>query len=573
MKAQPRSDPADLVPPRPQGLLDAVTANLFDGFLLLDLEGVLRAANPAAEAMFGHGPGELIGREVALLFPPEANRRQDEAAGLHAWREPARDCALTGRRRDGALFPVLLNLIPTVVEGVEMRIAVVRDISERKQAQDAIRELVLSDSLTGLANRNLFRRRLEDAFRQADRRGHLVALLLLNLDGFKSINDNFGHSMGDALLKDIAERLRNATRKVDTVARLGGDEFGVIMVDLDTAQAARTVAERVMETLADPATLDGCLLKTGASMGMAFYPHDDTDLDELIRKADLALDEARLSGQGGYRLFKEVSNTQARAARVLETDLRLAIVRGEFLLHYQPKLAIDGRRVVGTEALLRWRHPGRGMIPPAEFIPIAEASDVMVPLGEWVLREACRQNKAWQDAGLPALPVAVNISARQLQDREFIPTLRKVLRETGLDPKWLELEITEGMVMDDTEQVICKFHRIFDLGVEISIDDFGTGYSSLAYLKRFPVQRLKIDQSFVRDLTTEPDDAAITEAVIKMGHSLKLKVIAEGVETEDQVAYLRSKGCDELQGFLFSRPLPAERFVEWYKDWSQPLRG
>ncbi len=545
-------------------------ASLFDGVILLDRSGLMHTVNPAAEALFGYRAKELSGRDINALFPPEQNRRQGDGPGLPAWHGTVRDRELTAQRRDGTLFPVVLNLCPTTVGDGATQVAVVRDITERKRAEDTIRELALNDSLTGLANRNLFRRRLDAAARQASQRGRLVALLLLNLNGFKKINDNFGHSVGDALLKDVAGRLNNVTRKIDTVARLGGDEFGVVMVDLDNVEAVRGVAERIIEALSAPTTLNGCLLKTGASIGVSFYPHDDTDLDELIRKADMALDEVKSGGRGGYHLFKEVSNNQTRAARIIETDLRLALVRDEFQLHYQPKLDIDGRRVVGAEALLRWAHPGRGLVPPGEFIPIAEASDVMVPLGEWVLRSACEQNKAWQEAGLPPLPIAVNISARQLQDRDFVPTLRNILRETGLDPKWLELEITEGMVMDDTEQVICKFHRIFDLGVEISIDDFGTGYSSLAYLKRFPVQRLKIDQSFVRDLTVEPDDAAITEAVIKMGHSLKLKVIAEGVESLEQVEYLRSKGCDELQGFLFSRPLPAESFVTWFKDWSRP---
>ncbi len=260
-------------------------------------------------------------------------------------------------------------------------------------------------------------------------------------------------------------------------------------------------------------------------------------------------------------------NAQARDAKVLESDLRLALVRQEFELHYQPKLCIDACEVVGAEALIRWRHPRRGMISPAEFIPIAESSDLMVPLGEWVLQAACEQARAWQDSGYPPLPVAVNISARQFQDNDFVGSLKGILYDTGLEPRWLELEITEGMMMDDTEQTIERFQRIHDLGVEISIDDFGTGYSSLAYLKRFPVHRLKIDRSFVRDLTTDTDDAAITEAVIKMGHSLKLKVIAEGVETEQQMAYLRSKGCDELQGFLFSPPLQAKEFVRWLTNW------
>jgi diguanylate cyclase (GGDEF)-like protein len=462
---------------------------------------------------------------------------------------------------------MVVNLSRTMLDGESVRVAVFRDLTEREQAQRTIRELTLRDPLTGLANRELFHRRLEEVLRGAGRRGRLAALLLLNLDGFKSINDNYGHSVGDALLRHVAERLKGVTRKGDTVARLGGDEFGVLMVDLEQPDAIRSLAERILESLSQPVTLEGCLLKSGASMGISFYPHDDTNPDELIRKADIALDEAKAAGRNAYQMYEGVMNAQARAAKVLESDLRLALIRQEFELHYQPKLRIDACEVIGAEALIRWRHPRRGMVSPSEFIPIAESSDLMVHLGEWVLRAACDQAKSWQDAGFPPLPVAVNISARQFQDNDFVGTLEGILYDSGLAPRWLELEITEGMVMDDTEQTIDRFHRIHDLGVEISIDDFGTGYSSLAYLKRFPVHRLKIDQSFVRDLTSEPDDAAITEAVIKMGHSLKLKVIAEGVETEQQVAYLRSKGCDELQGFLFSPPLPADDFLDWVASW------
>ncbi|MDH3918393.1 MAG: GGDEF domain-containing phosphodiesterase, partial [Rhodospirillales bacterium] len=340
---------------------------------------------------------------------------------------------------------------------------------------------------------------------------------------------------------------------------------------LEKPNAIRSLAARILADLSKPVTLEGSLLRTGASIGIGFYPRDDTDPDELIRKADTALEAAKGTGRGTYRLYDEIMDAPARAAKVLEADLRLAVVRNEFELFYQPKLCIDGRRVTGAEALVRWRHPTRGIVSPGDFIPIAESSDLMVHLGEWVLRAACEQAKAWQDSGFPSLPVAVNISARQFRDSDFVAALKRTLQETGLDPRLLELEITEGMMMEDTEQVIDEFHLIHDLGVEISIDDFGTGYSSLAYLKRFPVHRLKIDRSFVRDLTTEPDDAAITEAVIKMGHSLNLKVIAEGVEMEEQVTYLRSKGCDELQGFLFSQPLPARDFARWLTSWKRPV--
>jgi diguanylate cyclase (GGDEF)-like protein/PAS domain S-box-containing protein len=551
---------------RDDPLLWALMDSLFDGVVLIDRNGVIQAANPAVETIFGYGVTKLIGQNACVLAPLD-EISQGEESGPFDPAEPQRDQELTGRRADGSPFPMVVNLSWAMLNGEPLRVAVFRDLTEREQAQNRIRELTLRDPLTGLANRELFHRRLEEVLRGAGRRGRLAALLLINLDGFKSINDSYGHSVGDALLRHVAARLKGVTRKGDTVARVGGDEFGVLMVELDRSDAIRSLAERILESLSQPVTLEGCLLKSGASIGISFYPHDDTNPDELIRKADTALDEAKAAGRNTYQMYEFVMNAQARAAKVLESDLRLALIRQEFELHYQPKLCIDACEVIGAEALIRWRHPRRGMVSPSEFIPIAESSDLMVHLGEWVLRAACDQAKAWQDAGFPPLQVAVNISARQFQDNDFVGTLEGILHESGLAPRWLELEITEGMVMDDTEQTIDRFHRIHDLGVEISIDDFGTGYSSLAYLKRFPVHRLKIDRSFVRDLTNEPDDAAITEAVIKMGHSLKLKVIAEGVETEQQVAYLRSKGCDELQGFLFSPPLPADEFLHWLTNW------
>lgn len=571
MAVQQSSKPTvDWPDPGHGGLMEAVLAGVSDGVVFIGRDGLVQGLNPAAREIFGYAAEEVMALDAAALFPvdierwltaPEADMKLLERSDFIAGQE------VSGRRKDGSLVPLILNMSRFDSAKEPLLIAVVRDLTERREINEKIRQLTVSDPLTGLANRNLFHVKLEDAINQAERRGRMVALLLLDLDGFKGINDNFGHSVGDGLLREVARRLDVVTRKVDTLARLDGDGFAVIVGDLKQAESVQGLARRIIECLSQPIELNGTLLQIRTSVGASFFPGDGKQQDELIRKADLALEEAKRSDHGGFHIFQNETNTRERTEKALELDLRLALVRDEFLLNFQPMLDIACRHVVAAEALIRWQHPGRGMVLPGDFISVAESSDIMVPLGEWVLRAACTQNKAWQDAGLPPLRVAVNISARQLQHGDFVSTLRKTLRETGLDPKWLELEITEGMMMGDTEQVIDTFHQIKDLGVEISIDDFGTGYSSLAYLKQLPVQRLKIDRSFVRDLAFDADDSAITEAVITMGHSLKLKIVAEGVETGHQVDFLRHKGCDELQGYLFSEPLMPGDFVEWYRAW------
>ena len=571
MPVPPNAEPAlDWNQLNQAGLLEAVMAGVSDGVILIDQDGIVRSTNSVAQEMFDRTAEQSVGQPVSTLFSVDVGRcfaGPERGLTLPDHKDFIAGQERVGYRSDGTDIPLLLNLTPVATELGPVLVAIVRDLSQHSRAEEKIRELALTDPLTGVGNRNLFHIKLRDAFDHAERNEHLVALVLLDLDGFRSVNDGFGHSVGDALLRDVARRLEKVTRKVDTVARLDGDGFAIIVGDLPNPEAVMVLANRVIASLSEVIELDGCLVQTGARLGISFFPIDDTHEDELIRKADLALDEAKRQGRGSCQFYQCEASAEARSAKALEMELRLALVREEFLLHFQPMLDINCRRVVAAEALLRWQHPSRRLVPPGEFIPVAETSDLMVPLGEWVLREACRQNKVWQDAGLPPIRVAVNISARQFQQGDFIPMLRCLLRDTGLDPTWLELEITEGMMMGNTDQVIRTFLQLNQMGVEISIDDFGTGYSSLAYLKRFPVHRLKIDRSFVSDLTTDPDDAAITEVVIKMGHSLNLKVTAEGVETDQQVGYLRGKGCDELQGFLFSKPLPAEEFGQWYRAW------
>jgi len=458
----------------------------------------------------------------------------------------------------------------SAAETIEMaeELAIARDQAETalKQAQEyqqTIQELALYDPLTGVANRNEFHRRFESAIRVAKRDDSLVVLLLFDLDHFKEINDSFGHPVGDELLKFVAEQLIEATRETDTVARLGGDEFAIILTGLNREDRATRVAERVIGILSQPVTLGGSLLNTGTSIGISLYPRDGLDPDELLRTSDKALYVAKSRGRGGYQFFDEAMDQKARAAHIIENELRLAIVRNEFVLHYQPQLVAGRDKIVGAEALVRWQHPTRGLLLPGDFIDVAEANGLIADIGQSILVSACRQGKAWEAQGLSTFRIAVNVSPIQFKDDGFLKLVESALDESGLHPNRLELEITESLMMERIETVAEKLQQLRVLGISVAVDDFGTGYSSLAYLKRLPIQKLKIDKTFVDNLADDPGDLAIAEAIISLGHSLGLDVIAEGVESERQADALLEKGCDEFQGYLFSRPLPANEFARW----------
>jgi diguanylate cyclase (GGDEF)-like protein len=376
------------------------------------------------------------------------------------------------------------------------------------------------------------------------------------------VNDSLGHSLGDHLLRAVASRLESSLRAMDTVSRLGGDEFVMVLSDHKSAQSVSGELQRIVESFSQPFALDGRDVYVTASVGVALYPQDAQDPESLMKSAELAMYRAKESGRNTYQLYTPELQTRVTERMALESMLRRAPERGELALHYQPQVDLRTNRVFGCEALIRWSQPDLGMISPAKFIPLAEETGLIVPIGEWVLRTACRQCKAWQDAGLPTVTVAVNISARQFREKNLLQTVAKILAETGLDPRLLELEVTESVIMHDAQNVIADLQAFRDMGVKLSIDDFGTGYSSLSYLKRFPVDRLKIDQSFVRDITSDADDAAIAQAVITLGHTMNLRVIAEGVETAEQLTFLRGHHCDEMQGYLFGRPLPADEFAQ-----------
>jgi len=428
--------------------------------------------------------------------------------------------------------------------------------------REILEEQVTHDLLTGLPNRLLFGDRLTQRLAQSRRSRKPLAIMFLDLDHFKLVNDTLGHNVGDNMLKQVAERLAVAVREADTVARMGGDEFIAILSDISQPQDAAAVAQRVLKTLSEPFVLNNQELFISASIGISVYPSDGADSETLVKNADAAMYRAKDQGRNRWLFYTEDLGAVASERVKLETGLHRALERGEFVLYYQPQVDLKTGGLIGAEALLRWRHPELGLLSPAQFIPLAEETGFILPIGEWVLRTACAQNKAWQDAGFPPMDIAVNVSAVQFQRDDMVDTVRQVLEETGLEPHYLSLELTESILMRNPEAAAGILRNLKTLGVQISIDDFGTGHSSLSYLKRFPTDIVKIDQSFVRDVASDPDDAAIAGAMVAMAHSMSLRVIAEGVETLGQLHFLRSLNCDQMQGFFVSRPLPSEEFVD-----------
>jgi diguanylate cyclase (GGDEF)-like protein/PAS domain S-box-containing protein len=470
------------------------------------------------------------------------------------------------RRMDGGLFWVEVAMrLACFSDGQNRLLVVVRDITERKNALERLEFLAHHDPLTELPNRLLLHDRVDQAIALAEREGRRVAVMFLDLDQFKAVNDSLGHAAGDRLLKDVAWRLRQCVRESDTIARLGGDEFVIVLNNVRDTDGVVEVAEKIHKSVAPPITIDGQEITSTLSMGIALFPEDGRDFDTLMKKADAAMYHAKESGRSTYRFFAARMNADAVAHLALRSGLHRALERGEFQLYFQPQVSLAGGAVVGAEALIRWNHPERGLVSPAEFIPVAEDSGLIVPMGDWVLRQACRQAALWQ-AGGHALTMAVNLSALQFRRGDLERAVREALEESGLPPQSLELELTESIMIQDHEAVMDMTRRLGALGVQLSIDDFGTGYSSMAYLKRFAVDKLKIDQSFVRDVHTDADNAAITRAIIQMAHSLKLEVIAEGVEDQEVVEFLRDHGCDLAQGFLYGRPMTAQRFEKTVLD-------
>ncbi len=556
-----------------------IIKSMNDALVVVSPEGRILNVNGATCRLLGYEEGELVYRPFALILG-------EESLVAGGDRGPSTiSVAATGDNiyvtKDGRKIPVSLSTSTMHdVDGKPMGlICVAQDITERKQAEEQITRMAYFDSLTNLPNRKLFQDRLNLDILHSGRHERLLALLFLDLDDFKRINDIFGHSVGDQLLKEVAERLKQSVRKSDslsryfteddsnfTVARFGGDEFAVILPEIVNSEDAAKVARRILDAMAKPFYLDNHEVFVGASIGITICPFDGADSDTMLKNADSAMYHAKSQMKNNYQFYKQSMNEAAFHKLSLENSLRRALERNEFLLYYQPQINLTTGQVVGMEALIRWQHPEKGMIPPAEFIPLAEETGLILPIGRWVLQTACLQNKAWQAAGLLPGCISVNLSSQQFKQQCVIGDITSALHDSGLDPIYLMLEITESILMQNTDTVAAMLHDLNEMGVRASMDDFGTGYSSLNYLRRLPLFSIKIDRSFIKDIDTNPDDAIIAKAIIAMAHSLKLHVIAEGVETKEQMRFLQELGCDEMQGHLLSRPISAEdasRFLQF----------
>ena len=540
-------------------VLDHVT----DGVLVVDADGVVGRASRSAERIFDLPGGGLVGRPAAHLFqPPLPSLRRRASDEDEEPPRPYGECRAV--RRSGEQVPVEVAMAShgDTRDGV----LIVRDITLRKQTEETIRNLAYTDPLTGLPNRLLFLDRLSQAIERARRARQQLAVMVVDLDRFKLINESLGLDKGDRVLRAAATRIGNALRKSDTVARPGSDEFLILALATEGAEGAAKVAQKTLDCLQAPFQVNGDEPTVAASIGISLFPFDGDHPDQLLKNAGTALARAKEQGSNSYQFYTTDMNAKAYQRLVLESRLRKAVEKGELLLHFQPLVGLAEDKIVGVEALLRWNSPELGMIPPGDFVPIAEETGLILPIGDWVLRQAVLQMREWHTEGLDGLRIAVNISARQFQAHDFVAKVRRLLMDSGFPGPCLELELTESSIMQDVQDTVHRLHELTELGVRVTVDDFGTGYSSLAYLKRFPIGALKIDRSFIADVTTDANDAAIARAVVALADTLRVRVVGEGVETPEQLAFLRELGCHEAQGFLIGRPMPAADAFERLRE-------
>lgn len=551
-----------------------VIDNMLEGVMITDHEGNILSINSAFSSTTGYSLDDVIGKNPRLL----QSGRHTESFYKKMWSSVTKNGYWQGeiwnRKKNGREYieSLAISAIKNSQGLVTHYLGVFSDVTRQKQAEDTIRHMAYFDPLTNLPNRALFRDRLKQAISFANRSKSLLAVLFIDLDRVKVINDTLGHDIGDRLLQGVARRMESCLREIDTIARLGGDEFMVLLPNIQNTDNIIKITEKILESLKPAFHFDGHELYITASIGISVFPNDAMDAASLLKNADTAMYRAKKQGRNLFQIFSKDMGAETVEQLSFENSLRRALEREEFVIHYQPQINLSTGQIVGMEALVRWHHPDKGLIYPQNFIHWAEDTGLIVPIGEWVLRKACHQNKAWHKAGFHHLKVAVNLSAVQFKQKNLLDTVANVLKESGLPAGSLELELTESVVMEHTGAAASVPHELKAMGVRLSIDDFGTGYSSLNYLKKLPVNTLKMDQMFIRDLTVDRHDAAIALAIINMGHGLNLTVVAEGVETESQLQFLKNFQCDGMQGYYYSRPVPADDFEQLLKN-APPMHG
>ena len=542
-----------------------VFESTIEGVVVTDVEGKIQWVNPAFSKITGYSKEEALGKNPRIL----KSERHDDEFYRDMWRDIKAKGQWQGeiwnRRKNGETYPEWLTIsaIRDELGKTIQYVSVFSDITERFQREERIKYQAYHDALTGLPNRSLLHDRLSMALTHAHRSGKMIAIMMLDLDRFKRINDTLGHPVGDILLQVVAKRLANTIRSGDTVSRLGGDEFAIILENIGSVENVIKVAQKILRRMEAPVQIKAHDLYISTSIGISLYPTDGQDADSLLKFADTAMYQAKQEGRNQYRLYTPKMNDKALQRLAMENELRKALDREEFLVYYQPKLDLSSGKVIGAEALVRWKHPQLGFLSPSEFIPLAEETGLIKPVGDFVLRAACKQNKYWQDKGLNEICISVNLSAVQFQQKNLLHKVTHCLTEVGLNPAYLELEITESSAIQNPQMTVKTLKEFKKLGIQLSIDDFGTGYSSLGLLNQLPLDTLKIDKSFIRDITSDKDNQAIVSAIIAMSHNLGIKLVAEGVETKEQMAYLKEHQCDQIQGYLISPPIAAEQFEKF----------
>lgn len=544
-----------------------ITENSLDLIATIDPDGNILYASPSHQTVLGMGQHPADGQIYELIHPDDREALETEIGQLAGKQKAVSMLEFRLQTGSGKVIFAESKISPILDEAGQIRklLLVTRDVTERKKWEQQIYHLAYHDTLTDLPNRRLFMSKLAETIRTLGKQDKL-AIFFIDLDRFKYVNDKMGHDAGDYILLEAAQRIKQTLRSTDLIARLGGDEFAVMLPDVNDGEMVQSIAERIQQKLKQPIHVPGGeQFNISCSIGISIYPENGKNADDLLKRADTALYTVKENGKNGFALFRDEMEKKSLERIMLENELRRAVKEEQFYLEYQPKLDLSNKEIAGMEALVRWRHPEIGVIPPNKFIPIAEETGLIIPLGEWVLREACRQNKKWQELGYPPLPVSVNVSVRQFEEGDLLGTIEQVLEETRLDPGWLEIEVTET-VFADLDDAAGILQIIRDYGVKVSVDDFGTGYNSFSYIKQLPIDTVKIDSSFVRDLENSEESKAIIEAILLLAKTLEINVVAEGVESKNHLSFLAKEGCDQGQGYLFSKPVSSDIFERYLKD-------